>query len=351
MGGLSTSAGASAAGGTSGQPLRVAVVGAGWMGETHLRSYAAQHGVRIVGLVTRSPGRAAELAARYPIEATFDDVETMLDAVSPDGISVTTGEHDHVGPVQAALERGFGVLVEKPMASNLEDALRIAEAASRSEAILVPAHVLRFTQPYRALVEQVRAGRLGAVRAIASRRDRTRAIAERYGHVHPALVTSVHDIDLVMWITGLRVRRVRALESRREGAPQPDLIWAQLELEDGVIASVSTATLHPKDGSIASSDRLEVYGDEGVAAVDLSTPLLSIQTRQPILPDWLFEPTDGGGAFGTEIGHFCDCLRRGRASDVVTVDEAVAGIRVAEAMIRSAAGGGAVVDPGAGTPA
>ena len=103
-------------------------------------------GVRIVGLVTHTPARAAELATRYPIEASFDAVEAMLEAVAPDGISVTTGEHDHVAPACAALERGIGVLVEKPMASSVEDAERIVETRPRaSGAILVPAHVLRFT--------------------------------------------------------------------------------------------------------------------------------------------------------------------------------------------------------------
>jgi predicted dehydrogenase len=324
--------------------LRVAVVGAGWMGETHLRAYAAQPGVRIVGLVTHTPARAAELAARYPIEASFDDVSTMIDAAAPDGISVTTGEHDHVEPVCASLERGVAVLVEKPMATSVEDAERIAETARRTEAMLMPAHVLRFTLPYQALAREVADGRLGRIVAISSRRDRTLAVAEHYDHVHPAMITSVHDIDLVLWLTGSRVRRVRALESRRPGAVQPDLIWAQLELEDGVIATVSVTNLHPADGSIATSDRIEVYGTDGVASVDLSSPLLTFHTKPPALPDWLFEPPDGGGSFGAEIGHFCACLRAGRASDVVAPADAVAGIRVAEAMVRSAASDGAIIE-------
>jgi len=331
-------------GSATGRELRVAVVGAGWMGEAHLRGYAAQPGVRIVGLVTHTPARATELASRYHIEASFDDVEAMLEATAPDGISVTTGEHDHVVPACAALDRGVGVLVEKPMASSVEDAERIVAAARSSGAILVPAHVLRFTLPYQALAREVASGRLGSIVAISSRRDRTRAVAEAYGHVHPAMVSSVHDIDLVLWLTRSRVRRVRALESRRLGGAQPELIWAQLELEDGVIASVATAMLHPPEGSIGTSDRLEVYGTEGVASVDLSSPLLTFHTRPPALPDWLWEPPDGGGAFGTEIGHFCACLREQRASDVVSGQEAVAGIRVAAAMVRSAADDGAVIE-------
>jgi predicted dehydrogenase len=329
--------------GEGGPGPRVAVAGAGWMGEAHLRAYAAHPGARIVGLVTRSPERGAELAARYPVEAVFDDVERMLDTVRPDGISVTTREDEHAGPACAALERRVGVLVEKPMAASIDDAERMVETAARTGALLVPAHILRFASPYRALKREVDAGRLGSIVAIAARRDRDRAIARHYGHVHPALLTAVHDIDQVLWLTGGAVRRVRALEARRTGLAQPDLVLAQLELEGGVIASVSTATLHPEGGP-GGSDRLEVYGTRGVAAADMTERPLAIDSVPPTRPDWLLEPVDGGGAFGAEIGHFCACLREGRPSDVVSPPEALAGLRVAHAIIRSASTGGAVID-------
>ncbi|CAN5483686.1 Gfo/Idh/MocA family oxidoreductase [soil metagenome] len=327
-----------------GPELRFAVVGAGWMGEAHLRAYTAQPGVRVVALVTRSSERGSELAERYPIETVFDDAVRMLDEVRPDGISVTTREDEHAGPACAALERGIGVLVEKPMSSRVADAERLVDVAARSGSLLVPAHILRFAPPYQALKREVESGRLGSIVAIAARRDRDRAIARHYGHVHPAMLTAVHDIDQVVWLTGAGVRRVRALEARRTDLPQPDLVWGHLELEGGILASISTATLLPEGGSVGSSDRLEVYGTAGHAAVDTTARLLAVETTHPARPDWLLEPPDGGGAFGAEIGHFCACLRAGRASDVISPAEALAGIRVADAMVRSAAAGGAIID-------
>ena len=230
------------------------------------------------------------------------------------------------------------------MASSVEDATAIAEAAERSGAILVPAHVLRFTAPYQALKREVEAGHLGTIVGVASRRDRTRTVAERYTHIHPAMLTLVHDIDLVLWITGSHVRRVRALQSKRPAQPQPDLVWSQLELENGVVATVSTAALHPAAGNLATADRIDVYGTAGVASVDLTDSLLAVHVQPPAPPDWLFEPPDGSGAFGTEIAHFCDRLRRGLPSEVVSAADAVAGLQVADAIIRSAADDGAVIE-------
>jgi len=325
--------------------LRIGVIGAGVMGETHLRSYAAIPGVRIVGLATRTPERAAELARIFPIEATFSNARDLIDQAKPDGVSVTTAEHDHLLPTQYALERDIGVLLEKPIASSIRDAEQIAEAAERSGSVLVPAHILRFTLPYRALRDEVISGRIGTVVAIAARRDRNRKIADHYGHVHPALLTAVHDIDLMYWITGSKVTNVRALEHAQGNRQHADLIWALAKFDSGVIATISTAYLHPAEGPVATSDRFEVYGTAGVGAVDLSVPLLSINTTPTVIPDWLLAPSDGTGAFGAEIAHFCDCLRSGRASNVVSVREAVEGIRVADAMMRSAASGGQEVAP------
>jgi predicted dehydrogenase len=322
--------------------IRVAIVGGGWMAVAHLRAYAARPDVRIVGLVTRSSGRAAELADRFGIEATFDDVKTMLEAARPDGISVTTVEHEHVEPTCAALERGIGVLVEKPMATTIEGAERMVETAVRTGSPLVPAHILRFAAPHRALRREVVAGSLGRVLAIAARRDRTTAIAETYARVHPALLTAVHDIDQVLWLTGTRIVRVRALEVRRPDRPQPDGVWAQLELASGTIATVATAMLHPAGASIATSDRLEVYGTDGVAAIDMTQPLVSVHAEPATTLDWILEPPDGGGAFGEEIGHFLACLRSRRASDVIAPEEALHGVRVAHAIIRSASDGSVV---------
>jgi predicted dehydrogenase len=321
------------------RPLRVAVVGGGWMAVAHLRAYAARSDVSIVGIVSRSPDRAAELAERFGAQATFEDVESMLDAARPDGISVTTVEHEHVDPTCSALERGIGVLVEKPIATTVEGAEQMAETAARTGAPLVPAHILRFAAPHQALRREVAGGHLGTVLAIAARRDRTTEIARAYARVHPALLTAVHDIDQVLWLTGSRVIRVRALEVRRAERAQPDVVWAQLELASGVIATVATAMLHPAGGGVATSDRLEVYGTDGVAVLDPSEPVVTIRSDPPTVLDWILEPPDGGGAFGAEIAHFLACVRSGRPSDVITPDEALHGIRVADAMIRSAAGG------------
>lgn len=321
--------------------ITVGVIGAGAMGEAHLAAYAMLPDVRVVGVATRSRTRGEELADRFGFTGVYHDAAALLAATRPDGVSVTTNDNQHVDPTVRALEAGAGVLLEKPIAGDVSGAETIAAAVTRTGGILVPGHILRFTLPYQRLQAEVAAGRLGRIVGVAARRDRTRLIHEHYTHVHPAFLTCVHDIDLALWYTRSRVTRVRALEHREPGDAQPGIVWAQAELASGALATFATAYLHPSDVAVPTSDRIELYGTGGVAAVDLSQPPLVVHAGPSIAPDWLIGLGDGTGAMLAEVAHFVDCVRAGRSSPVIGVDDALAGIRVADAIVRSAAADGA----------
>lgn len=322
---------------------RVGVIGAGAMGEAHLAAYAQLPDVRVVGIATRSRVRGEELAARFGLgaDAVFPDAAALLAATRPDGVSICTKDDAHVAPTLAALDAGAGVLLEKPIANDVAGAEAIAAAVERTGGLLIPGHILRHALPHQRLRAEIAAGAIGKVVGVSARRDRIRAIHEQYTHVHPAFLICVHDIDLALWVTGAQVTRIRAMEHRSPGDAQPDILWAHAEMASGAIASFATALLHPSDVPVPMSDRFEVYGTKGVAVLDLTTPELMIHAGPSRAPDWLVGLGDGGGAMLAEARHFVACLRTGSPSDVISVGEALAGVRVADAIVRSAAAGGA----------
>jgi len=315
-------------------PPAVAIVGAGWMGETHLRCYTAQ-GIEVLGLVDPDTDRARQLAERYHVPRVFTTLSDLLSACRPKGISVTSPENHHADAAILALENGIGVLVEKPLADSLDDGRRIVDAAKHSGALLIPAHILRFAAHYRALRERIEHGDIGEIVGITARRDRTQAIGEHYAHVHPAYLTLVHDIDQVIWLSKSRFVRVRALEHRQGPGSQADLVFAQGELANGVIVSLVSGTLHAPAAFGGTSDRLEVYGRGGVASVDVSRPLVEVHGLHEHAPDWILDPADGKGAFGAEIAHFVDRLAAGEPSSVVSPDDALAGLQAIDGIMRS----------------
>lgn len=301
------------------EPIRAAVVGVGTFGERHLRAYRRLHGVEVVAVADADQRRAEKVAFELDVPKVFTTATELLDSVGPDAISVATSERAHFEPAAEALRRGVAVLVEKPMTLDLDEATALVQLADESDGILVPGHVLRFASPYRKLQEEIAGGAIGHVLAIAARRDRSRAHSDRYADVHPALLTAVHDIDLALWVTAQRPVRVRALEQRLPGLSQPSIVSVHVETEDGPYWSLSTAFLHACE---VVSDRFEVYGTNGVAAVE------------PRGSEWLED------ALVAQLEHFERCVRAHRPSALVPPREALTGLRIAHAIVGSAREGG-----------
>ena len=127
--------------------LRVGILGAGQMGRTHAEVLARDGRVRITGVADADAGRARQLAAGFGATA-HQDLGTLLNE-GPDLLVVTTPNRFHAEASLAALERGVGVLCEKPMAIGLPDARTICDAAERRGAFYVVAHNRRHAPVYR----------------------------------------------------------------------------------------------------------------------------------------------------------------------------------------------------------
>ena len=105
------------------------VIGLGFFGEKHCEALATIPQANIYALCTRTESRLAELAERFGAEKTFTDYNEMLADPGLEAVSVVTMYDQHKEPAVAALEAGKYVLLEKPMASTMEDCQAIVQAA------------------------------------------------------------------------------------------------------------------------------------------------------------------------------------------------------------------------------
>jgi predicted dehydrogenase len=153
-------------------------------------------------------------------------------------------------------------------------------------------------------------------------------------------MTTVHDIDLALWISGSRATSVSAHQRGGGDGEQPHLVWTQVEVADGSVWSLRTSWLLPDAAPLA--DRLEAYGTEGVIVLDLKPTVRSLGSTVEAV-DHELTPETHRGALDAEIEHFCACVRDRVASSVVTLAEAAHGVRIAEAAVASASRGGAAV--------
>lgn len=310
----------------------VAVIGLGAFGREHVRAYLAAGG-HVVAVADRDLGLARRTALEFGIDHAFADGVDLLDAVTPDGVSIVTPAASHVALAGEATRRSCRVLLEKPIAATSAD-LALLPAAARAR--ILPGHVLRFEPLHRRLHAEIGAGRIGPVLGVAAGRSRGADHRRLYPDVHIARMTAIHDIDLVAWLTGSPIRRVVAATSGQPAA----LLQAQLTSASGATSSIRTSWLLP--GPDGAADLLEVYGQDGVARlrVDAAGAVLYGNSPDEV---WASAPVGPAPGLGAEIAHFLQWLR-GDVEPLVSFAAAAHALAVADAVIASAAAAGTPVD-------
>jgi predicted dehydrogenase len=155
----------------NGRVIGIGVVGMGWMGETHSRSYLAvrdrfhDSGVtaRLVACADVDGARAQAAARRYGFERATTDWHDVVDDPDVEAVSVCTPNDLHVPVVKAAVERGKPVLCEKPVGQTPEETLEAAEAARRAGVVSLVGYNYRWAPVVQHAHELIAAGELGDI--------------------------------------------------------------------------------------------------------------------------------------------------------------------------------------------
>ena len=224
--------------GPAGRPLQVAIIGAGARGTTFARLISElEHLGRVVAVAEPRAEVRQAFAERYhlPQHRAFASWQDLL-AVPRfcDAVVVATMDRDHVGPALLALERGYHLLLEKPMATSLADCRAIAAAQKRAGVVSSVCHSLRYHRGFAEVKRAVDDGRIGDIITVDQ--------LEQVGYWHYAhsyvrgnwarqdramfmlMAKSCHDIDFIAYLVGHECERVSSFGSlihfREEHAPQ-----------------------------------------------------------------------------------------------------------------------------------
>jgi predicted dehydrogenase len=212
--------------------LRAGVIGVGSMGRHHVRIVSQTPGVTFVGFHEPDLERAKEYCSIYGCTA-FETVDELLDHVDAVSIAAPTSLHHEIGKV--CMARGVHVLVEKPLAHNLDAARQLVEAAAEGDVTLMVGHVERYNPAVQQLMEMLAQEREEIV-SIDTRRlapfDGTRCL-----DVDVLYDLLIHDVDLALEIAGSPVRRVSA-SGRSVFSQQIDVVHATLEFENKACAAL-----------------------------------------------------------------------------------------------------------------
>ncbi len=221
--------------------LRVGVVGVGVMGSNHARVFAGLPGVQLVA-VADPDRKQADFVARTLGCAAVADVEQLLD-LGVDAVTIAAPTHLHRDIALTCIARGVHVLVEKPIASTVEEGREIIAAARRAGVTLMVGHVERFNPAVEAIKEAIRNEDILSI-AI----TRVGPFPPRMSNVGVVIDLAVHDIDLIRWFTDSDIVEVQPQLSNAV-AEREDIALLQFRTASGVLAHINTNWLTPVQGA------------------------------------------------------------------------------------------------------
>jgi UDP-N-acetylglucosamine 3-dehydrogenase len=219
------------------QPLRVGVVGAGVMGSNHARVLAGLPDVSLVGVVEPLPAHRARVA-QFAGCRTFESLEELF-AEGVDAVTIAAPTHVHHEIALACIARKIHVLVEKPIASTVEEGQDIVNAARRAGVTLMIGHVERFNPAVPAIKQALQGEDILSI-AI----TRVGPFPPRMSNVGVVIDLAVHDIDLIRWFTESDIVEVQPQLSSAV-AEREDIALLQFRTASGVLAHINTNWLTP----------------------------------------------------------------------------------------------------------
>lgn len=216
-------------------PVRLIVLGAGSRGMDAYAPYAliAPDQLKIVAVAEPREARRTAFAARYslPEGVVFSGWQDALNAgIEADAVLAATQDNEHVDPACLAMENGYDVLLEKPIAKTAEQLQRIYDTSVRTRKRAAVCHVLRYTRFFNALKTIIDSGEIGDVVNISH--------SENIGYWHMAhsfvrgnwrreeetspliLAKSCHDADILLYLVGKDCKRVASFGSLKHFTPE-----------------------------------------------------------------------------------------------------------------------------------
>jgi predicted dehydrogenase len=323
-------------------PVRVAAVGCGYWGPNVIRNLDAVPGFELCCICDVEPDRLRRVAARYPLARSTTHVDDLLEDPAIEAVYVATPVSSHYALVKRALERGKHVLIEKPLATMVDQAEELAALASANGLTLMVGHTFVFSPPVRKVKELIDAGLVGPIYYIETTRVNLGLFQK---DVSVLWDLGPHDLSILMYWLGEVPIQVSARGRSYVGETLEDVAFVTLEFPSGILAQVQLSWLAPsklRRTSIVGRQRMIVYDDlEPVEKVKIFDRGVD---RQPASfgefqltyrsGDILSPRLDTTEPLYIECTHFLECIRGGITPDT-SPRSGVDVVRVIQAAERS----------------
>ncbi|MFF4029069.1 Gfo/Idh/MocA family oxidoreductase [Streptomyces sviceus] len=297
--------------------MRIGILGLGRIGAFHAETLSGLDAVESLVLTDPFAEAAKSAADRFGGEVV-DSPEALL-AAGVDGIVIAAATDAHPGLILAGVEAGIPVFCEKPVAKHMSEGVQVLQAVQGSDVPIQIGYNRRFDTGFVNARAAVQAGELGKLHTVRSTTLDPAPPPAAYIAASGGIFRdcSVHDFDIIRWVTGREVVEVYAVGGNRgadfiKEAGDADTTGAILTLDDGTIAVVSNSRHNARGYDV----RMEIHGFTDSIAVGLEDklPLRSVE------PGVTFPA-------GTPHDFFMDRFTAAYRAELTAFTEVVAGTR------------------------
>ena len=333
--------------------LKIGVIGYGYWGPNLVRNFMDVPGSTVVSVCDLRPERLVQLQARYPSVKTLNNHRELLDDPEIDAIAVATPVSSHFDLAMAALEANKHVLVEKPLAANSEQGMRLINEAARRRRVLMVDHTFVYTAAVRKIRDLIASNALGDIYYY----DAVRVNLGLFQHdVNVIWDLAVHDLAIMDYVLPSRALAVSATGiSHIPGQPE-NVAYITLFFANPQIAHVHVNWLTPvkvRHTLIGGSEKMILYDDlEPSEKVKIYDKGVTLSQKPEAVYEMLVSYRSGDmwaprldvtEALQTEALHFIDCIENGTRPET-DGESGLRLVRIVEAAERSLRARGQLVE-------
>jgi UDP-N-acetylglucosamine 3-dehydrogenase len=309
--------------------LGVAVIGTGFWGKNHARVYKELECTNLVAICDVNADRAKAIADQFGVKA-YTDSSRMLKNPEIEAVSVCTWSTMLAKEALKALHAGKHILVEKPMATNTQQADKLLQTAQENGLHLTVGFLMRFIPGLQQIRQAVGDKKIGNL--VSATAKRVSQWPERIGDVGVVKDTAIHDIDIMRYVAGQDPISVYAKTGNMRHRQFEDYAQIMLTFEGGESAFIESNWLTPY-----KTRTLTVTGTEAIMRLDYITQELWIESaKETLQPRLAFQEP-----LKAELQHFAECITE-KKKPLVTGMDGYKALQIAMAALQSSAKNAAV---------
>ena len=296
--------------------INIGVVGVGKLGTYHVQKLQKNDSCNLIGVYDSDEGSMSRCKQNYGVE-TFKDIVLLLDKCQ--AVTIATPTITHYNVAKEALQRGLHVFIEKPIANNIEDAIKISDIAKKNNQLVQVGHIERFNNAFKQSLKFIDNPQFIEIHRISPFPNRSLDI--------PVVMdVMIHDLDILLSINkGNQIKNIHAT-----GASVVtdfiDLANARIEFEDGLVANLTASRISSKQ-----MRKIRIFQDKLYIGIDLSEKILDVYRINNEKDDFIDAQSiniNDEDALESELSHFIDCIINNKVP-LVNADDGIEALKLA----------------------